>query len=90
MLLVNRDPTNEHRVRVEFSDAANKGSASFVGKVDVVTFGAEQYVWIDHGLMSHADPDHAPVAVTVNADQNTGFILPKASMTVLRGKISNR
>ena len=90
VMLVNRDETKEHRVRVKFEDAAKKGSASFAGKVDVVAFGAEQYVWIDDGPTSHANPDHAPVAITVNADPDTEFVLPKASVTVLRGKLSSR
>jgi hypothetical protein len=89
VMLVNRDATHEHRVRLVFEDAANKHNVSFMGKVDVVTFGAEQYVWIDNGPMSHADPDHAPVGTTLNVGGDTVFVLPKASITVLRGKFSN-
>ena len=38
---------------------------------------------------SHADPDHAPVGTTLKAGGDTVFVLPKASVTVLRGKFSN-
>jgi hypothetical protein len=54
----------------------------------LVTFGSEQYVWINDGPNSHADPDNPPVATTVRADAGTVFTLPKASITVLRGHVS--
>jgi hypothetical protein len=56
--------------------------------VTLVTFGSEQYVWINDGPDSHADPDHAPVATTLAASPQTVFTLPKASITVLRGKVA--
>jgi F5/8 type C domain len=87
IMLVNRDETNPHTVRVVFDDSRNK-NASFSGPVAVVTFGSEQYVWINDGLNSHADPDNPPVATTVTASSGTMFTLPKASITVLRGKVA--
>lgn len=86
LMLVNRDESNPHTVRVVFDDSKNK-NASFAGAVTVVTFGSEQYVWINDGLNSHADPDGRPVATTVVANSGTAFTLPKASITVLRGKV---
>jgi hypothetical protein len=87
LMLVNRDETNPHTVRVTFDDSKNK-NASFTGRVTLVTFGTEQYVWINDGLNSHADPDNPPVASIVSANPGTTFTLPKASITVLRGKVS--
>ena len=87
LMLVNRDEMNPHSVHVVFDDSKNK-SASFTGPVTLVTFGSEQYVWINDGLNSHADPDNPPVASTVSANPGTAFNLPKASITVLRGKVS--
>jgi hypothetical protein len=86
-MLVNRDETGPHSVRVVFEDSQSKQSATFSGPVTLVTFGSEQYVWINDGLNSHANPDHPPVATTVAADSRTAFTLPKASITVLRGKV---
>jgi F5/8 type C domain len=88
LMLVNRDETNSHNVRVQFEDSKSKQSASFSGPVTFVTFGSEQYVWINDGPNSHADPDHAPIATTVAAGTQTTFTLPKASITVLRGKVA--
>jgi hypothetical protein len=84
-MLVNRDESNPHTVRVVFNDGGNK--TSFNGPVRDVTFGSDQYVWINDGANSHADPDHAPVGTTISSGPQTEFVLPKASITVLRGKI---
>ena len=86
LMLVNRDENDAHPVRVVFDDASTENS--FSGPMTFVTFGSEQYVWINDGPNSHADPDHAPVAVSILADKQTVFTLPKASVTVLRGKIA--
>jgi hypothetical protein len=88
LMLVNRDETNSHAVRVVFEDAKDKKEASFSGPVTLVTFGSEQYVWINDGPNSHADPDNPPVATMLKGDAETVFTLPKASITVLRGKVS--
>jgi len=88
VMLVNRDEANAHTVRVEFDDSRNKQSAAFSSPVTLVTFGSEQYVWINDGLNSHPDPDNPPVATTLAAGSQTVFTLPKASVTVLRGRVA--
>src|SRR5258708_10069577 len=88
LMLVNRDETNSHTVRVVFQDLKNKRDESFSGPVTFVTFGSEQYVWINDGTNSHPDPDNPPVATTLSATSRTAFTLPKASVTVLRGKVA--
>jgi hypothetical protein len=87
LMLVNRDENNAHSVRIQFDDLKSRQNVSFSGAVSFVTFGSEQYVWINDGLNSHADPDHAPIATVIAADSQTIFTLPKASVTVLRGKV---
>lgn len=86
VMLVNRDEDNPHPIRVEFS-GANRDT-SFGGEVSLATFGSEQYVWINDGPNSHANPDGPIVTRTIHADPQTTFTLPKASVTVLRGKVS--
>lgn len=87
LMLVNRDENNSHAVRIVFSDSKAKREASFAGPVRFATFGSEQYVWINDGPNSHADPDGPLVARTVIADDQTEFTLPKASITVIRGNV---
>jgi hypothetical protein len=88
VMLVNRDENNAHAVRVVFADSRNNRETSFSGPVTFVTFGIEQYVWVNDGPNSHPDPDHPPVATTVPATPETVFTLPKASVSVLRGKVA--
>ena len=88
LMLVNRDETNPHTVRVVFEDSKNKRTESFTGPVAFVTFGSEQYVWINDGPNSHADPDNPPLATTASTGPRTTFTLPKASITVLRAKVA--
>ena len=85
LMLVNRDENNAHTIRVSFDDAGKKKSSSFNGSVTQVIFGSEQYVWINDGPNSHADPDGPPVARIIVGGPQAEFTLPKASVTVLRG-----
>ena len=88
LMLVNRDESNPHTVRVQLDDARSKQSGFFSGPVTLVTFGSEQYVWINDGPNSHPDPDNPPVASTLASGSQTTYTLPKASITVLRGKVA--
>jgi hypothetical protein len=90
LMLVNRDQSNPHTVHVVFEDSKGKQAATFSGPVTLVTFGSEQYVWVDDGPNSHADPDHPPIATVLAAGSDTTFTLPKASVTVLRGRLTGR
>jgi hypothetical protein len=87
LMLVNRDENNSHAVKVTFGDAKANRESSFAGPVRFATFGSEQYVWINDGPNSHADPDGPLVGRTITANNETVFTLPKASITVLRGKV---
>jgi len=87
LMLVNRDQDHPHTVRVVFEDSRNKRSSFFSGPVTLVTFGSGQYVWRDEGQNSHADPDGPPVASAVGDGPTATYTLPKASVTVLRGRI---
>src|SRR6195256_2502445 len=87
VMLVNRDQNNAHNMRVEFGTTRNRYS-SFSGSVTMTTFGSDQYVWRDEGAASHADPDGPPAAQTVTGAAQAIFTLPKASITVLRGKVA--
>src|SRR5260370_3735587 len=88
LMLVNRDETSPHTVRVVFENSKNKRTESFTGPVAWVTFGSEQYLWINDGPNSHADPDNPPGATTIPTSPQPTFILPQASVTVLAGQVS--
>ena len=63
------------------------GIAHFTGTVSMTTFGAAQYVWHPEGPNSHADPDGPPATSTIHATADTAFTLPRASLTILRGRL---
>ena len=90
LMLVNRDPTNSHAVKVDFADGPSPSGAEaahLTGQVTLTTFGADQYVWHPDGSKSHADPDGPPETSTVEAGASSTFLLPRASVTVLRGRL---
>jgi hypothetical protein len=89
LMLVNRDENNAHSIRVSFENAKEKHAASFSGPISYITFGSDQYIWINDGPNSHPDPNVPPAAKSIEANSQTIFTLPKASITVLRGKITN-
>ena len=88
LMLINKDPTNAHAVKIEFADGDGKPAGLFRGPVSMVTFGAEQYVWLPAGPKSHADPDGPPITSKVNAKNDGMFSLPRASVSVLRGNVA--
>jgi hypothetical protein len=53
-----------------------------------VTFGAAEYVWHSSGATSHADPDGPAKRSSVEWKDGQKVLLPKASVTVLTGKVS--
>ncbi|MGB7138529.1 MAG: discoidin domain-containing protein [Candidatus Acidiferrum sp.] len=87
LMFVNKDASNDHKVKIEFDDDGTNTARHFAGPVTMVTFGAEQYVWHPDGAKSHAEPDGPARTSTVNATLGEEFTLPRASVTVLRGKI---
>jgi hypothetical protein len=87
VMLVNRDSTSPHTVRVVFNNAQSKRTAPFSGPVTSVSWGSEQYAWVNDGPNSHPDPDRPPVATLLQGPPAT-FTLPKASVTVLRGRVA--
>jgi hypothetical protein len=87
LMIVNKDRENAHEVKIAFHDSrAGKGRA-FSSSVRQVTFGSEQYQWHANGRDGSADPDGPPVSSKVKARVGTSFTLPKASVTILRGRI---
>ena len=88
VMLVNRDQFNDHAVKVAFA-GASKHDRSFAGKVDRVTFGSNEYQWHKDATGGHADPDGPPSKSTVDGGPDALYQIPKASITVLRGKLAD-
>ena len=89
VLLINKDQSNARRVKIVFEDFEKGGKSSFAGQVHMTTFGSEQYAWHSTGPDSHADPDEPPGQMLVPGGPDAQYTLPKASITVLRGKLGS-
>ena len=86
VMLINKDQSNSHTVHVVFDTGTT--AQVFSGPVTMITFGSDQYVWHSDGPNSHPDPENPPATNPVPGGPQATFTLPKASVTVLRGKIS--
>jgi len=88
LLLINKDPSNAHEVKIAFEDNGRETGAQFSGPVKVVTFGAAEYKWRSSGPASHADPDGPPKRKVVVWQAGGKALLPRASVTVLTGRLN--
>ena len=85
LMIVNKDQSNAHEVRIAFESSSGP-ARSFSGPISFVTFGSQQYMWKSDGPNGHPEPNDPPVTKTLPAGTKT-ITLPKASVTVLRGKL---
>jgi hypothetical protein len=88
LMLINKDRDNDHAVKVVFADEGTKPARHFNGPVERITLGPAEYQWNGGAIGGHADPDGPATRTTVRGGSNAVYTLPKASMVVLRGKIS--
>lgn len=88
LLILNKDPSNAHSVSIAFEDGGKETGAQFVGPVKMVTFGAAEYVWQWAGAASHADPDGPPKRSEMEWTKGQKVLLPKASITVVTGRVA--
>lgn len=90
LLLVNKDREKSYGIKAVFHDSATAHDRSFAGAVDMITFGAAQYQWHADGANGYAEPDGPAARMKVKAGPETEFVLPKASVTVIRGRIAGK
>ncbi len=90
LMLINKDRDNPHPVHIVFHDAEAKTDQYFEGPISMVTFGSAQYQWHSAGKEGYADPDNPPLKSTISGLEGSSYILPAASLTVLRGTMKQR
>lgn len=84
VLLINKDHDHAHSVRVIFQAGHAR---TFAGKVTLLSFGKAQYVWHPNRKLGYADPDLPPVESKISARPATMYVLPAASINILRGRL---
>ena len=87
VLLINKDPDKSHAIRIEFQEGSNP-SRFFSGPLTLITFGKGQYQWHPDRKNGYADPDGPSVTTTVRGGKDELYVLPPASVNVLRGKVA--
>jgi hypothetical protein len=87
LLLINKDYDNPHPVSVTFHDGEAGKDRSFHEQVSMITFGKAQYQWHPGRKEGYADPDGPAVRSTLEGGADAKYILPPASITVLRGSV---
>ncbi len=90
LMLINKDYDRPHPVHITFHDSLANADHSFAGPVRMITFGRAQYQWHPGRKQGYADPDGPAVMSTLEGKDGTQYVLPAASVTVLRGKLSTR
>jgi hypothetical protein len=88
VMLINKDQANDHEVNLTFLDQTSKHTSHFEGNVDRITFGPAEYQWPVAENANHADPDGPTAKTTVHGGATAQYLLPKASIVILRGKIA--
>jgi hypothetical protein len=88
LMVINKDYDNPHSVKIMFHDEDTATDGAYKGPVTRITFGKEQYSWHSAMRDGYADPD-GPADRSTLPDGTRSFVLPAASLTVLRGRISN-
>jgi len=88
LMLVNKDHDNDHAVKIAFAGGDGDRDRFFSGSVDRIVFGPAEYQWHADEATGHADPDGPASKSTMTAASDHTFVLPKASIIVLRGHLS--
>jgi len=86
LMLINKDQLNAHDARIVFHDGT--ATQHFAGAIERITFGSEQYQWHPTSTGGTADPDGPASKSKITAGAQTTYTLPKASITVLRGRLA--
>ncbi len=85
LMLINKDQSNPHAVRIAFDGAPRK---DLTGPITHITFGSDQYMWKSEGPNGHPNPNEPPVTKTLPAGTSS-IMLPRASVTIVRGKLGS-
>jgi len=87
LLVINKDQDNEHEVTIAFDDRVHQRAGAFAGPVVATVFGKAEYQWHPDVKGGFANPDGPAKQTTLQGSRDTVYTLPKASVTVLRGKV---
>jgi F5/8 type C domain len=88
LMIVNRDQQNAHKVRISFEDQTAHNQTSFVGPVEIATFGSGQYQWhaAKTRFIPHAEfPGEWPVVAYFPGNADPDGPIAHSRQTAARG-----
>jgi hypothetical protein len=88
LMLINKDPNQSYKVRVNFRNESNKRTSTFNGAVDVYQFSGAQYELNNDGDNPQPIKAEPPQHSVVESVKESSIELPAYSLTVIRGPMS--
>jgi hypothetical protein len=86
VMLINKDPTIIHQVRIRFRDVYRGSDSQFKGPVDVYQYSRKQYELSAEKRKPHPIRSEPPEH-TLHNESSKFFKLPPYSLTVIRGSV---
>jgi hypothetical protein len=83
ILAINKDPKHPAQLSVRFKFSDTQPPVTFSGKIDIIQFSRQQYVWRDDG--PNGRPTRSFPPAYFRRDASSSYRLPPYSLTVLRG-----
>ena len=83
ILAINKDPKHPAQLSVRFKFSDTQPPVTFSGKIDIVQFSRQQYVWRDDG--PNGRPTRSLPPAHFRCDASSSYRLLPYSLTVLRG-----
>src|SRR5438132_7754019 len=83
VLAINKDPKHPAQLSVRFKFSDTQPPVPFSGKIDIIQFSPQQYVWLDDG--PNGRPTRSFPPAYFRRDASSSYRLPPYSLTVLRG-----
>jgi hypothetical protein len=83
ILAINKDPKHPAQLSVRFKFSDTQPPVRFSGKIDIIQFSRQQYVWRDDG--PNGRPTRSFPPAYFRRDASSSYRLPPYSLTVLRG-----
>jgi hypothetical protein len=85
ILAINKDPKHPAQLSVRFKFSDTQPPVPFSGKIDIIQFSRQQYVWRDDG--PNGRPTRSLPPAYFRRDASSSYRLPPYSLTVLRGTL---
>ena len=85
LLAVNKDPSRAAKLDMRFKFSGARPPVAFTGKIDIIQFSRQQYLWRDDG--TNGRPIRSMPPAHFRREASPFYELPPYSLSVLRGHV---